>query len=293
MRASIHFLNKTENWQRAGLSDQIFYAHPCNRDEIESVHAAMVCGWLSLSDPAPGIVFLTFTIIKHMRSQNIRTRLRAILWQYHPSAFLLAAQLVFLILYAVFNESHGGRIIISAFGILVLVLVVWVVSRSPATNWIAWVLAVTAFLLTILSILFVNPMLVSALSLVEGVLYFYAAGSMIAYMLGDYKVTVDELFAAGSTFTLFAWGYAHFYLVCQTLVPGSFISTIDQTQELNFIEFLFVSFTNLSATGLGDITPIAAPARVLVMLEQFTGVGYIAVVVSRLIGLSISKLERG
>ncbi len=228
-----------------------------------------------------------------MNFKIVQFNLRAKLWQYHPSAFLLAAQLIFLILYAVFNGSHGGRILISAFGILVLMLVVWAIIRSPATNWIAWVLAVTAFLLTVLSILFVNPMLVASLSLVDGVLYFYAAGSMIAYMMGDYKVTVDELFAAGATFTLFAWGYAHFYLVCQILIPGSFISTIDQTQELNFIEFLFVSFTNLTATGLGDITPIAAPARVLVMLEQFTGVGYVAVVVSRLIGLSISKQERG
>jgi hypothetical protein len=56
-----------------------------------------------------------------------------------------------------------------------------------------------------------------------------------------------------------------------------------------WLELLFFSFTNLSATGLGDILPLGSAARVLTMLEQLAGIGYIAVVVSRLIGLSILR----
>jgi hypothetical protein len=37
------------------------------------------------------------------------------------------------------------------------------------------------------------------------------------------------------------------------------------------------------------IVPVKTSSRVLVMLEQFAGVAYIAVVVSRLIGLTISR----
>lgn len=227
-----------------------------------------------------------------MNSENNTSRLRAKLWHYHPSAFLLASQIVLLILYAVIDESHNGRALISAFGILVLTLVVWVVFRSPAVSWIALALAIPAFILTILSIFIANPTLIALSSLFEGVLYFYAAGSMIAYMMSDYNVTIDELFAAGTTFTLFAWGYAHFYLVVQEWVPGSFISSTDPSVSRPFIELLFLSFTNLSATGLSDINPVSNPARVLAMLEQFTGVGYVAVVVSRLIGLTTSRLKK-
>jgi hypothetical protein len=226
-----------------------------------------------------------------MSSQNIKDRIRTALWQMHPSAFLLAAQLVLLILYAVFDEVDSQRALISASGILVLMLVVWVVSRSPAITWVAWVLAVPAFLLTLLSILFRNETLVAWLSVLEGILYFYAAGSMIAYMMEDYQVTIDELYAAGSTFTLFAWGFAYLYLACQIWVPGSFVSVIDSAQSLSFVELLFLSFANLSAAGLSDIAPTTTPARVIVMLEQFTGVGYIAVVVSRLIGLTIMRQD--
>jgi hypothetical protein len=46
---------------------------------------------------------------------------------------------------------------------------------------------------------------------------------------------------------------------------------------------LFLSFTAL---------PISARARALVMLEEFAGVMYIALVVSRLIGLTIVRAER-
>lgn len=215
--------------------------------------------------------------------------MRKILGRYNPNAFLLAAQLLQLILYAAFDGLHSQRAVISAFGALLLVLVVWVVNRSPARDWIAVLLAAPALVLTLLSIFIVNGRLVVWSALLEGLLYFYAAGSLIVYMLNDDEVTVDELFAAGVTFTLFAWGYAYFYLVCQAWIPNSFVYATHPGQPLTFIELLFLSFTNLSATGLGDVVPVSAPARVIAMIEQFTGVGYVAVVVSRLVSLSASR----
>lgn len=140
----------------------------------------------------------------------------------HPSAFLLAAQFLSLVLYAAFDGSTSGRALLGVFGVLVLILVVWVITHSPALNWIAWILVVPAIVLSLLSIWFANPALLSWAALLEAALYFYAAGSMVAYMMKDYRVTLDELFAAGATFTLLAWGFAYLYVICQALVPGSF-----------------------------------------------------------------------
>ena len=209
----------------------------------------------------------------------------------HPSAFLLAAQLVSLVLYAALDGSTNGRALLSVFGVLILMLVVWVIDRSPALTWIAWVLVAPAIVLSLLSILFVNPILLIWASLLEAALYFYAAGSMVAYMMKDYRVTTDELFAAGATFTLVAWGFAHAFVVCQTWFPGSFIGIVNPDQPRTFLELLFLSFTNLTAAGLGDILPVTPPARVIVMLEQFAGIAYLAVVVSRLIGLTIIRQQ--
>ena len=205
----------------------------------------------------------------------------------HPSAFLLAAQLLSLILYAAFDGSSSGRAMLGVLGVLILALVVWVIDRSPALTWIAWILVAPAILLSLLFVLFEHPALLIGASLLEAALYFYGAGSMVAYMMKDYRVTTDEMFAAGATFTLLAWGFAYAYLVCQTWIPGSFVGLMNPDQPRTFLELLFLSFTNLTAAGLGDILPITPPARVLVMLEQFAGVGYLAIVVSRLIGMTL------
>jgi len=218
---------------------------------------------------------------------------RRVLVRYHPSAFLLAAQLLNLVLYATFDGIHSGRALLNALSVLVLALAVWVVNRSPAINWIAWVIAASAFLLSILSARSVDATLVAASSVLEAALYFYTAGSLIAYMMQDYRVTVDELFAAGATFTLIAWGFAYAYLACQLWHPGSFGGATHPGEPRTFLELLFLSFTTLSAVGLGDILPITPAARVLVMLEQFAGIFYIAVVVSRLIGLTILRRRNG
>lgn len=207
----------------------------------------------------------------------------------HPSAFLLAAQFVSLVLYAAIEEIPHGRALLGAFGVIVLALTVWVINRTPATSWVAWVLVLPAFVLSLLSSFYFNPTILVWSSLFEAALYFYGAGSLIAYMMEDYRVTIDELFAAGATFTLFAWGFSYLYLVCQILIPQSFIGGSNPGQPRSFLELLFLSFTNLSATGSGDIMPMGSAARVLTMLEQFAGVAYIAVVVSRLIGMTIVR----
>ncbi len=218
-------------------------------------------------------------------SQHWRIRARR-----HPSAFLLAAQLVSLLIYPLFDDLTAGRVVFGAFGVLVLALAVWVVNRSPAINWIAWTLAVPAFVLSLLSVAIESEPLLVASSALEALLYFYAAGSLIAYMMSDHRVTTDELFAAGATFTLLAWGFAYAFLVCQAWYPGSFTGAVEPERPRAWLELLFLSFTNLSAVGLGDVIPLGSTARVLVMLEQFAGVGYVAVVVSRLIGLTMLRV---
>lgn len=207
----------------------------------------------------------------------------------HPSAFLLFVQIFSLLLYAGFEGIPAGRTMISVVGVLVLVLAVWVVNRSPADNWIAWTLAILAFVLSVSAELSANPLVLFSACIVEAILYFYVAGSLIAYMMDDSNVTTDEMFAAAATFTVLAWGFAYLYLACQIIFPDSFINAVNQSQPDTFLELLFLSFTNLSATGLSDILPITPYARVLAMLEQFAGVAYIAVVVSRLVGLTMLR----
>ena len=55
----------------------------------------------------------------------------------HPSAWLLAVQLLGVVLYPAMDDSAAGRAMFGAFGVAVLALVLWVVNRNPTANWIA------------------------------------------------------------------------------------------------------------------------------------------------------------
>jgi len=209
----------------------------------------------------------------------------------HPSASLLAAQLLSLMLFPLMDDTTSGRLIFSAVALVVVPLAVWVVKLSPFVSIVGWLLAIPALALTLVGVFFDYKMLLPLSALFEGALYFYAAGSLITYMLRDEHVSSDDLFAAGATFTLLAWGFAYAYFVCQAWYPGSFTGAVEPARPRSWVELLFLSFTNLSATGIGDVIPLGSRARVLVMLEQFAGVGYIATVVSRLIGLGIARAK--
>jgi hypothetical protein len=206
-----------------------------------------------------------------------------------PSAVLLAAQLAAVLLYPFMEDSDVGRSLFSVFGIAILGLVVMAVRSSPGLTWIGLLLGIPATVLLLIQAVTRDDALLPYSSAFEAVLYFYAAGALIAYMLADHEITRDELFAVGATFTLVAWAFAYSYTVCQAIEPASFTAAVDPDAERSWMELLFLSFTTLSSTGLGDVIPIKPFARSLVMIEQVAGLAYVAMVVSRLVGLLVLR----
>jgi hypothetical protein len=206
-----------------------------------------------------------------------------------PSAILLAAQLAGVLLYPFMEDTGAGRALFSLFGIAILGLVLLAVRSSPAWTWFGVLLAVPAGVLLVIQAVSGSDDLLPYSSAFEAVLYFYAAGALIAYMLADHEVTRDEMFAVGATFTLVAWAFAYAYTVLQAIEPGSFTAAVDPTGQRTWTELLFLSFTTLSSTGLGDVIPVKPFARSLVMMEQLAGVAYIAMVVSRLVSLTVLR----
>jgi len=210
-----------------------------------------------------------------------------------PSALLLAAQLAGVLLYPFMEGSDVGRALFSVFGIAILGLVVLAVRTTPALTWVGILLGIPATVLLLIQVVTGDDALLPYSSAFEAVLYFYAAGALIAYMLADHVITRDELFAVGATFTLVAWGFAYAYTVCQAIEPGSFTAATDPGGDRTWVELLFLSFTTLSSTGLSDVVPIKPFARSLSMLEQIAGIAYVAMVVSRLVGLLVLRPHAG
>jgi ion channel len=208
-----------------------------------------------------------------------------------PSAILLAVQVAGVLIYPFAEDTRAGRALFSLLGVVILILVVLTVRRSPALTWVSVLLGIPAVILLLIQAITGSDDLLPYSSALEAVIYFYAAGAMIAYMLGDHQITRDELFAIGATFTLLAWAFAYTYIVCQAIEPGSFLVANDTGEERSWMELLFMSFTTLTSVGLSDITPVKPFARGLVMLEMAGGLAYVAMLVSRIVGLSVFRRE--
>jgi hypothetical protein len=206
-----------------------------------------------------------------------------------PSAILFAAQLAAVLIYPFLEGGQVGRALFSIFGIAILGLVVLAVRRSPALTWVALLLGAPATVLLLIQALTDSSSLLPYSSALEAALYFYAAGALIAYMLADHDITRDELWAVGATFTLVAWAFAYTYTVVQAVEPHSFTAAVAPGSDRSWMELLFLSFTTLTSTGLSDVVPIRAFARSVSMVEQLAGLSYVAVLVSRLVGLTVRR----
>jgi hypothetical protein len=205
----------------------------------------------------------------------------------HPSAVLLLVQLLGMLLYPFIEGEPAGHGAFNVFGIVVLALTIRMVRRTPGETGISVALAVPiVILLGLQNFLDLRSELLAWSSALEALFYFYAAGSLIAYMMGDRQATTDELFAAGATFTLLAWGFTHLYLMVQELHPGTFAAAVNAAAPRTWSELNYLSFALLSSTGIGDVIPLTVHARALCSVEMLVGVMYLAAVVARLIGFT-------
>jgi hypothetical protein len=208
-----------------------------------------------------------------------------------PSAVLLFAQLAAVLIYPFLEGGQVGRALFSIFGIAILGLVVLAVRRSPALTWVALLLGAPATILLAIQAITDSSGLLPYSSGLEAALYFYAAYALIAYMLADHEITRDELWAVGATFTLVAWAFAYTFTVVQAIYPHSFTAAVNAQDARTWMELLFLSFTTLTSTGLSDVVPIKPFARAVCMIEQLGGLAYVAVLVSRLVGLTVRSAK--
>jgi len=145
-----------------------------------------------------------------------------------------------------------------------------------------------AIVLTLLEAVFPDS---DTIVLLSGMLhlpfYLYVSYAMLRYLFHDDVVTTDEYFATGAAFTVVAWGFAYAYAAVQVVWPESFSSPAGSDQS--WFELLYLSFSTLTSVGLSDIVAVGSHARSVVMIEMMVGVFYVAMVVARMVGLTMMR----
>ncbi|MCW2739406.1 MAG: two pore domain potassium channel family protein [Nocardioides sp.] len=201
---------------------------------------------------------------------------------------LLAAQLLQVLAWPFLDGSVVGQTLLGVIGMLAVGSAVLAVRRTPLVSRVVLVLGAPAMVLTLLEPVFRDTdAIVLASGLLHTPFYFYVSYAMLRYLLHDDEVTTDEYFATGAAFTVVAWGFAYAFAAVQVVWPNSFSSPAGFDQS--WFELLYLSFSTLTSVGLSDIVAVGAHARSIVMLEMMVGVFYIAMVVARMVGLTMMR----
>jgi hypothetical protein len=218
----------------------------------------------------------------------------------NPSGVLLAVQLVGLIIYpfmetATLGEFRTfGKALFGVFGLLVLFLAVRAVRATPALTWVAFLLGGPVVVITFAEAIWPdNDPVVFWSSVLHAAFYFYTGYALLRYMFADNWVTRDELLATGATFTVVAWAFAYLYFAIQFIWPNSFTIYGEAAPgDRTWFELLYLSITTMTSTGLSDIVAVTPHTRSFVLLQQISGMLYVALVVARLVGLTIARFRQ-
>jgi hypothetical protein len=205
---------------------------------------------------------------------------------HHPSALLLMAQLLAVLVYPFLDTSRLGSAVLGVISMIAVGLALWVVRSTPALTFIAVALGVPALGMTMLeAVMPGETWVVLTSALLHAPFYFYVFYGTIRYVFHDDRVTTDELYAIGAAFTVLAWGFAFLFVIVEIVWPHSIEPLSGGSGR--FFDLLFFSFTNLTSVGLSDILPTGSHARSVVMVEQVGGVLYVAMIISRLVAMTV------
>ena len=229
------------------------------------------------------------TLWDDLREPPTRGQRWAAVLRKQPSAFLLSVQLLVIVLLPWLQELRYGRVALTVLSLCALTIAVYTVRSTPALTWLSVLIGLPAGVLEVWSVISEDNSLIVALAHTAlSLFYFYTAYGLVSYMFEDAWVTKDELFAVGAAFTVLLFAFAYLFLAVQTLWPGSFIGH-NGAQQREFLELLYLSGANLTSVGLSDVLPVGSQARAVAIIEQLAGVMYVAMVISRLVALTVMR----
>jgi len=124
------------------------------------------------------------------------------------------------------------------------------------------------------------------------ILYFYAIFMILSVLMPQKTADIETIYGTISVYILIGLCWANIYQIVDFFSPGSFMFTHAFIERpFDWSDYLYYSFVTLTTLGYGDIVPIAPQARSCAILESIFGVIFIAVMVSKTIGLYVSELR--
>jgi len=199
--------------------------------------------------------------------------------------YLLVALLAMLVMLPFLAESKFGILLGGLFDFLIMLGAIVALGRSQRARIIGVLLAVPTVGFQIAAMVGAGMSTHFLLSKSFAMVFYgYILIHLLKYVFHPEVMSADKLYGAASAYLLFAFAWANLYIVLQYFYPGAFAFN-GVAKALDMKDFLYFSFTIITTSGMGDISPLLFPARCFVNLEEITGVLYVAILISRLAGM--------
>jgi hypothetical protein len=206
---------------------------------------------------------------------------------------LMAGLFVFILVHPLFAESAigGTFLVLGMLGILLLGL--WALHARRRTLLIVGILALLTFH-GIAADRLGEHWLRPATLLVTATFMGAITAALLYYVLDWHPITTDKVFGAVAAYVLIAFTFACVFALLQEVQPGAFhAAPVHAPNQLDWSAMMYFSFTVLTSTGFGEITPVTRMARALIVIEQVVGVMYVAFLIARLANLYGTPGHRG
>ncbi len=206
----------------------------------------------------------------------------------------LACQLVLLLSYPYAYGTLARDTVFIFIAVAVILTGLYAACRKRNVLYFGFCLAVPASLGDLTLYMEIAPWLYRLCLVFEIALYFYVLFLIFKEVFLRPKVTADTIAGAISIYLLLGLVWSTIYILLESVLPGSFRlpSEGGPASPLLWPDLLFFSFTTLTTTGYGDITPANDHARSLASIEYIVGVLYIAIMVARLVSAYQTKAEK-
>ena len=207
------------------------------------------------------------------------------------STILLISLLAFIGLYPLLLGGIVGRLAGGFIFAVILVCAIATASLSRSYRAIGVALAFFAISLQVVWLRTDNRLFEAIDAAIFAIFFLYTALLMFRHVLSFGPVYADRVHAALSVYILLALTWAFVYGLIEIGSPGAFSlgpasADLMQPQGAYLLaDMIYFSIATLTSTGYGDIAAVAPLARSMSQLEQLVGVFYIAVLISRLLGL--------
>jgi hypothetical protein len=207
-------------------------------------------------------------------------------------SLLLLSLCVMILANPLFGSTAMGPKGLSLTLLLVLVVATWALRMGRTTMFVVIVLAILTGAVA-LSVPddthWMRPVAHGVMALFTGVV----TVALLRYVLDPHLINTDKVFGAVAAYVLIAISFACLFLAMQYVQAKAFhINEVnDLDRKLGWSDAMYFSFTVLTSTGFGEITPVTDMARSLIVIEQVLGVMYVAFLVARLANL-YGRVER-